>query len=204
LQTFPQERSTPLDNLRHSFSIKNLVLLATLLGSLAPRSHAQSAPAAFRPAHNIQAGATFDLASPDYGLNTLKGFGFYSTWDFRRHLGVEAEFRQLNDPGVKRPIYERNFEIGPRYSMRFGPFVPYAKFMVGRGVFSFPPSAQNPGAGPVANLAYNMGAVGFGADYRIRPSISLRADYEFQRWIGFPPHGLTPRVASVGVAYHFR
>jgi hypothetical protein len=87
--------------------------------------------------------------------------------------------------------------------MHFGRLAPYTKFMVGRGVFNFPPSPNNPAAGPAANLAYNIWAAGFGADYRLRPSINIRADYEFQRWGGFPPDGLSPRAFSFGVAYHF-
>jgi hypothetical protein len=163
---------------------------------------AQTPPTASRLG-NLQIGATFNLASPDYSDQTFKGFGFYSTFDFRRHLGIEAEFHQLNDPNPAEGIYERTYEIGPRYVMHFGPFSPYAKLMVGRGVFNFPPSPSDPSGGPAANLAFNMWAVGFGADYRVRPSFNIRADYELQQWPSFPPNGLAPRVFSVGVAYHF-
>lgn len=166
-------------------------------------SQAQVAPSATR-GNNVQLGAMFNLASPDYAPNTLRGFGFYGTYDFRPHLGVEADFHQLFDPNSKIGIYERTYEIGPRYTLQFGPLHPYAKFMVGRGVFQFPPDPLHPSSGPVANLAYNMWAGGFGADYRIRPSINLRADYELQRWNSFPPNGLSPRVFSLGVAFHFR
>jgi len=156
-----------------------------------------------KPSNDLQVGATIDFASPDYGSNTLRGFGFYSTYDFRRHLGVEAEFHQLNDLHEKIGISERTYEVGPRYYFHFGPLQPYAKLMVGRGVFNFPPDPLHPEKGPAANLAYNMWAGGFGADYRLRPSINIRAEYEFQQWTGFPPNGLTPRVFSAGVAFHF-
>ncbi len=152
---------------------------------------------------NLQAGATFNLASSDYVPPSLKGFGFYSTFDFKYHFGVEAEFHQLNDPNSAQHIYERTYEVGPRYVMHFRRLAPYTKFMVGRGVFNFPPSPSDPGGGPVANLAYNIWAAGVGADYKLRPSINLRVDYEYQRWIGFPPNGLTPQVFGIGVAYHF-
>ncbi len=165
--------------------------------------YAQASPTASRLV-DLQAGATFNLGNSDYqGASTLKGFGFYTTFDFRHHLGVEADFHQLNDPGSQKSIYERTYEIGPRYVMHFGRFAPYTKLMVGRGVFNFPPSPSNPSGGAVANLAYNIWAVGVGADYHLRPSINVRADYEFQRWCGFPPNGLSPGVLSFGVAYHF-
>ena len=161
------------------------------------------APAATR-GNNVQVGATFSLASPDYGSNKLRGFGVFATDDFRWHLGAEVDFRQLFDPNTKAGISERTYEIGPRYSLRFGPLQPYAKFLVGRGVFQFPPDPLHPSSGPVANLAYNLWTGGFGADYRIKPHVNLRADYEFQHWNSFPPNSLSPRVFSIGAAFHFR
>ena len=182
----------------------SLWLCALLLAIISSTSlHAQATATASRVG-NLQAGATFNLANSDYVPSTLKGFGFYSTFDFKYHFGVEAEFHQLNDPNSAQPIYERTYEVGPRYVMHFGRLAPYAKFMVGRGVFNFPPSPSDPAGGPVANLAYNIWAVGVGADYKLRPSINLRVDYESQRWIGFPPNGLTPEVFGIGVAYHFQ
>jgi hypothetical protein len=121
---------------------------------------AQVEPAARGRSVNMQFGGTLNLVNPDYGSDTLKGLGLYVTSDFARHLGIEAEFHQLDDPGGKNEIYERTFEVGPRYVWHFGRFDPYAKRMFGRGIFNFPPSPQNPGPGSVANLAYNMWAAG--------------------------------------------
>jgi hypothetical protein len=67
--------------------------------------------------------------------------------------------------------------------------------MYGRGVFNF----QN----NVANLAYNMFAGGAGTDIRINRFLNARADFEYQDWFGFPPHGLSPMVGTAGIAYHF-
>lgn len=176
-----------------------IVSFVAVFGSLL---HAQVRPAATR-GNSFQAGATFDLAQPDFGASTLSGFGVYLTDDFRPHWGMEAEFRLLLAPNSEAGIYEKTYEIGPRYSLNYGRFKPYGKFMLGRGVFQFPPDPQHPASGPSANLAYNLFAGGVGTDFRLRPSVNLRIDYEAQRWIGFPPAGLTPRVLSVGVAYHF-
>lgn len=177
-----------------------LLLILTL--TVSAQLHGQASPTASRVA-DLQAGGTFNFASPDYTQKTFKGFGFYTTFDFKSHFGVEAEFHQLNGPTSAEGIYERTYEIGPRYVLHYGRFSPYAKIMFGRGVFNFPVSASNLTNGTAANLAYNMWAGGIGTDYRLRRSINIRADYEFQQWGGFPPHGLTPRVLSIGVAYHF-
>jgi hypothetical protein len=179
-----------------------LFVFACALSGHCPQLYAQVTPAATRPL-DLQVGASFDIGSSDYKTPILRGFGFYTTLDFRRHFGIEAEFHQLDDPNAAQSIYERTYEVGPRYVLHYGPLAPYAKFMIGRGVFNFPRSPTNPAAGSVANLAYNIWAGGLGADYRIRPSIKVRIDYEFQRWSGFPPNGLSPRVLSLGVAYHF-
>ena len=177
------------------FAILGLTASATCL-------HAQAKPTASR-AGDLQVGATFSLASPDYGPNTLRGVGAYATFDFRPHLGIEANFRQLNDPDGREGIYERNFEVGPRYVFRVGPLSPYAKLMIGRGVFQFPPDPRHPESGSVANLAYTTWAGGFGVDYSVRSSFNVRADYELQRWANFPPNGLSPHVFSLGIAYRF-
>jgi hypothetical protein len=180
-----------------------LLLVSGLVMTDASPLYAQASPTASRIV-DLQAGAAFTLGNSDYqGASTLKGFGFYTSFDFRHHLGVEAEFHQLSNPDSPKGIYERTYEIGPRYVLHFGRFAPYTKLMVGRGVFNFPPAPSNPSAGPIANLAYNIWATGGGADYHLSPSTNIRADYEFQRWGGFPPNGLSPGVLSLGVAYHF-
>lgn len=178
-----------------------LFMLTGLLGR--PTLFAQVRPSAKKLA-DLQIGGSFDVGSPDYSQNKLYGFGAYTTFDFRPHLGVEGEFHQLDAPDSGLSIYERTYEIGPRYFWRFGHFEPYVKALAGRGIFNFPPDPRHPSSGPVANLGYTMWAGGFGTDYHLRPSLNLRADYEFQQWPGFPPNGLTPRVLSIGIAYHFR
>ena len=68
----------------------------------------------------------------------------------------------------------------------------------GRGVFNFTVDTVT-----VANLAYNMIAIGGGTDYSLTRSINLRGDFEYQKWFSFPPNGLSPTVFSFGGAYHF-
>ena len=155
--------------------------------------HAQAVHTASR-AGDLQVGVGYAVADPDYGGDSFKGIAPYATFDFTNHLGVEADFRYLKGPSPM-DLYEKTYEIGARYHLNYGRLAPYGKFMIGRGVFNF----QN----NVANLAYNMYAFGAGADIRINSSINVRADFEYQDWTGFPPHGLTPVVGTIGVAYHF-
>jgi hypothetical protein len=179
-----------------------ILLCICLVGLLGTRLHAQAVPTA-SAAGILQVGGMFNLANSDYVPQKIKGGGFYTTFDFKYHWGIEGEFHQINDSQPTSAIYERTYEIGPRYVRRYGRFAPYAKLMYGRGVFNYPPVFGDPQGGAAANLAYNLGAVGVGADYRLLRFMNVRGEYEFQRWFGFPPNGLTPGILSIGVAYQF-
>jgi opacity protein-like surface antigen len=144
---------------------------------------------------DFQVGLDYVGGQSDYAPN-LRGVGLYTTFDFTPHWGAEFDLHQADIKGSK--IYERSYEIGGRYHREYGRFAPYAKAMVGRGVFNF---AQ--GNTTYANLAYNMFTLGGGVDVRITRYLNVRGDYEYQNWRGFPPNGLTPQLVSVGVAYHF-
>src|SRR5258708_4458664 len=176
--------------------------LICLVGFTVARLHGQASPTASRVG-DLQIGAMFNLANTDYRPENFKGFGFYSTYDFKYHVGIEGEFHKINDPDAAEGIYERTYEIGPRYDLHYGRFAPYAKVMYGRGVFNYPPVFGDPKIGPIANLAYNIFAIGGGVDYHVLPGLNVRADYEYQQWLSFPPNGLTPKIFSVGAAYRF-
>ncbi len=187
--------------IRGTFVLTRLLVVLTLLAG-APRLFAQAAPTASRPGDLIL-GAGYTAASSDYG-GRYSGFALYGDFDITRHLGVELNFHKVNRGG-NSTLYEKTYEIGPRYFRTYGPFLPYVKFMFGRGVFNFPP---NPPPAPQnqarANLAYNMYAGGIGTDIKIRHYLYVRADYEYQKWGSFPPSGLSPQLFTVGAAYHFR
>ncbi len=176
--------------------------LICLAGLTCASLHGQATATASRVG-DLQIGAMFNLADTDYRPNYFKGYGFYSTYDFKFHFGIEGEFHQINDPDAIEGIYERTYEIGPRYVLHYGRFAPYAKVMYGRGVFNYPPILGDPKSGPAANLAYNIFAIGGGLDYNVLPRINVRAEYEYQQWLSFPPNGLTPKIFSVGAAYRF-
>ena len=167
-----------------------LFICACLCGT--PNLLGQAASTASRRA-DLQIGLGVVGAKSDYDPKSFRGFAFYTTLDLTNHLGAEFVIHQANTSGGSK-LYERTYEIGPRYYRTYGRFVPYAKLMYGRGVFNYPNN--------VANLAYNMFSGGVGADVKITDYLHVRGDYEYQRWISFQPDGLTPQLVTIGVAYH--
>lgn len=184
----------------HQLKRSSILIAALFCLQLFPvDSRAQASRAtAYRKA-DLQIGGYFTYVKPDYTPQNFRGFGGYLTYDFKPHWGVEASVRQANTTGANH-VYERTYEIGGRYVFHKGPFNPYARASFGRGVFNFPYIDPNP---PIANLAYNLFSFAGGVDYNLIPAINLRADYEYQSWLSFPPRGLKPQALSVGVAYHF-
>lgn len=170
-----------------------LVVAVCLFGFSLPALSGQATHTASRRA-DLQLGAGFVYDQSDYDPQALKGVAFYTTIDLTSHLGAEFAIHQANS-STGDSLYQRTYEIGPRYVRRYGAFAPYVKAMYGRGVFNFPKN--------IANLAYNMFAGGAGVDITILPYLNLRVDYEYQDWQSFPPQGLSPQVYMIGVAYHF-
>jgi opacity protein-like surface antigen len=155
---------------------------------------------------DMQVGGYFSLANPGiasdqtirYGHWSFKGGGGYATFDPSSHLGLELSASQIFGT---EGVHERTYLIGPRIYTTMGRFTPYAKFLIGRGVFNFPNN--------MANKAFTVGSFGGGLDYRFSTSVYLRADYEFATWYGFGskvtafPGSLDPNTISIGAAYHF-
>jgi hypothetical protein len=175
--------------------IKILVFIG--LAGAASTISAQARPTASR-ATDLQIGGGFTTADSDYLPSRINGGAAYFDFDFMHNLGIEGVFHFVKD-GNGSDVYEKTYEIGARYHRTYGRFMPYGKLMYGRGVFNFP---AYPGY-PHANLAYNLFAGGVGLDYRILPHLNARADFEYQRWLGFPQNGLTPTLLTFGAAYHF-
>jgi hypothetical protein len=166
--------------------------LSFLLGS-ASVLYGQATPTASRAA-DVQIGVGYSVAYPDYLPQTFQGITAYADVDLRPHLGLEAEFHQVNNTGSYQS-FQRTYEIGGRYLRTYGPLVPYVKAMIGRGQFEYP-FAEAIGA-------YSMFAGGVGVDVKFGPYLRVRGEYEFQKWSSFPNGGLTPQIVTLGVAYHF-
>ncbi|MDE1155610.1 MAG: outer membrane beta-barrel protein [Acidobacteriaceae bacterium] len=172
-----------------------LLALGLFLLTASSIAAAQAGPPASRLA-DLQVGVGYSGADSDYVVDHIRGIAFYASLDVTNHWGGEVDFHQLNDPQPSK-VYERTYEIGPRYVLHYGRFHPYGKVLYGRGVFNFP---QN-----VGNLAYNMFVGGAGVDINVLRRVNVRADYEYQKWLSGPglTNGLSPQVVTIGVAYHF-
>jgi opacity protein-like surface antigen len=155
--------------------------------------YGQALPTASRLA-DAQIGVGYSPAKSGYVQQNFQGASAYADLDFTLHLGIEAEFHQVDSTSGDRS-YQRTYMIGGRYFRTYGPLVPYAKAMIGRGDFNYPLG--------VTNLGYSMFAGGMGADIKLSTHLHVRGEYEFQRWSSFPNGGLTPRILTFGIAYHY-
>ena len=163
-----------------------------LLFASSCRAQAHAATAVRRA--DLQVGGGFSAADSDSSQKYFRGGSLYATLDVSSHFGAEFMFHQVKTQ-FSDGVYERTYEIGPRYIRHYGRLDPFVKASYGRGVFNFPDD--------VANLAYNMFTGTAGVDIHVQRHVNVRAEYEIQRWLNFPPHGLQPSVVTLGAAYCF-
>ena len=156
---------------------------------------AQAVPTSSRLG-DLKVGGAFSIANSDY-YHRFNGGGAHFDFDFLPRIGVTGEFHYVSGPGN---LYEKTYEVGGRYYFPRRKFIPYAKVLYGRGVFNYPalPDGFHP------NIAYNLVAIGLGTDYKLKPWLYARADWEYQEWLGFQNSSLTPSILSVGASYRFR
>jgi hypothetical protein len=163
---------------------------------------------------DVQAGGTFTFAYPDYTPQKAVGYGIFAAFDFTPHWGAELDFHSV-DILQHSPAKETSFEYGARYHRTYGRYNPYLKGMAGRATFDSAPDFYQHGADP----SYNTLGFGAGVDTQITTRINVRVGMEYQNWFtggatGTPgsggpgtdvylPHGLTPILYEVGIAYHF-
>ena len=163
---------------------------AAILGSrILPRMTASSC------LRDIQVGVGYVRAHPDYSPSSFSGYTIFADADLLQHLGIEADIHRISG-NVPNTLSETSYEVGGRYRYPIGPFSPYVKLLFGAGTFSFGSSTQNG--------TYGMYSGGGGVDFLALKHIVVRADFEYQRWGGFPPRGLQPNLFTVGAAYRFR
>ena len=170
------------------------VLLACAPCALPP-AHAQSLPTVSRIG-DLQFGGGFTFARSGYNFTpiSLNGEAAYADFAIRPHWGGEVDFHRVTS-SLDSTVRETTFEIGPRIFLTRGRLTPYAKVLIGRGIYNYPRN--------VANIAYNIYTFGGGADIRITPWLNVRGDYEYQNWASFPLGTLHPSVITIGAAYHF-
>lgn len=146
----------------------------------------------------MQIGAGWSIANPDYEQRDAQGISIYGDLDFKHHLGAEGDIHRAS---LITPtnIGVDSYLLGPRYVYHRNRFSPYAKVLFGLGRFKY--KFDN---APEAAYTYKIYAFGGGLDIRATRRINVRAiDFEYQKWPGYPTHGLSPLVYTFGAAYAF-
>lgn len=152
---------------------------------------------------SFSAGAGFSAINTDYATHPMYGITAFADATFRDRYGIELEGRTTqfdkfaNQYGSLR---EDTIAAGGRYVFLHGKYKPYAKALAGIGSIDFIDQA-NPNYHHDTFTIYEIGG---GLDYKLRAEIWLRAQYDYQRWPGWLPHGLTPSGATVGAYWRFR
>lgn len=173
-----------------------VLFFASLISPFLVQGQVVAASTGGRP--SLYLGGYYSNFNSDFSPTRLSGIGLYVDWNLFGRLGAEGEARFLR-LGEVHSFHSDHYLAGPRYSMRFGNYRPYVKFLLGAGEITYP-----------YNLAYGgyfSLVPGGGLDYQISPRISARADYEYQFWPtapglpGAPSHGLNPNGFSVGIGY---
>jgi opacity protein-like surface antigen len=179
-----------------------LSLVLSLALVLPSALHAQATAAATRGGI-AQAGVAYTYSNEDeYPGKHLQGLTIYGTFDLNNHIGVEGNVHLASLFKSYYDYKENSYDAGLRWAQHYRKFTPYAKALVGFGHATAPyPNQIVGGSTPGTYFLFGLGG---GLDYSISNKIIARADFEYQRWPNFPPHGLTPPLFNVGVAYRFR
>jgi hypothetical protein len=181
-------------DLKQQMAMKTIAALLWV-GMGAATAAAQAPSTASRP-FDFQIGGGYSSANSNYEYvnNRINGLALYSDFDFKAHMGIEAEFHNVSD--VNTAVYQRTYEIGARSEFQFWRLDSYAKLMYGRGTQGFPAH--------VAALSYNLFAAGGGIDFVAAKRVKIRVEYEYQDWLGAPGQGLSikPQIVTIGIAYH--
>ena len=178
----------------------SLPTAALLLTSLAAwnGAGAQVAPASIGGRPSLYAGGYYSNFDSDFQQPRLSGLGVYVDWNLFGKLGVEGEARFLRLDQLNS-FHSDHYLVGPKYTLRYGRFHPYVKFLLGAGEVNYPYS--------LANGGYFAMAPGGGLDYQLSHHFNARGDYEYHFWPtapglpGMQSNGLTPNGFSVGIGY---
>lgn len=180
-----------------------LLFLALSLVTMLPSAlHAQATAAATRGGVT-QVGVGYTYSNEDQFIGYhLQGMTLYGTFDLNNHIGVEGDAHLDSLFKSYFGYKETSIDAGLRYVRHIRRYSPYAKALVGFGHSSTPYAGEIVGGSTPGT--YFLFGLGGGLDYSINDKINARADFEYQRWPNFPPHGLTPPLFTVGVAYRLR
>jgi len=180
-----------------------LLLFVLSLVIVVPSALRAQATAAATRGGIAQVGVAYTVSNEDeYPGRYLQGMTLYGTFDLNSHIGVEGDVHLVSLFKSYYDYKETSYDGGLRYVLHYRKFHPYGKALVGIGHATAPNPNQIVGGSTPGT--YFLWALGAGLDYSISDKINARADFEYQRWPSFPPHGLTPPLFNVGVAYRFR
>jgi opacity protein-like surface antigen len=175
------------------------LLLSAVVGTPVV-GHAQVAPSVYGGGANFWTGTEYSYFDSDLaGPTKTGGIGVYAIFNRDAHWSAEVSARFMSftpsDAGV-----EQTYMTGPRYMLhRRGRLQPYVKALVGVGKINFP--------NDLGHGSYFIYAPGGGAEYAVRPRLSIRVDYVYEFWPSapgipnLPSHGVTPHGFSVGASY---
>ena len=147
---------------------------------------------------------------PDYNPAQANGYTFGGDFTFLRlwrlDTGVEARY----DHTYTSAITEHAILFGPRATIDYHRYHPYADFLIGTGGIAYnPPPYFSPNDHADGGVTL---AAGGGVDIDLTPRFALKLDYQQQHInMGinppFKPSGgnytLTPQNVTVGLVYHF-
>jgi hypothetical protein len=179
---------------------------------------AQSHESADAPRGSVDLGAEFSAYNPDFycanswpfscggGEPLIKGAGVFADYHLVGRLGVEGEARWLRWDNLAGHV-EDTYLVGPQVRVWGNRrFTFWGKFLVGVGSIT---TANYPGPSTLKGTLFAY-APGASAGFKVTRRISLRLDYEVQRWPGFAimtsdgvlhNHGIAPTGLSYGVSY---
>jgi opacity protein-like surface antigen len=181
---------------------------------------AQVAPAYRAPGIPLSVGAGPSSYDVDWGHGRMLGGTVWADWypeqiEYFAHvrgLGVELEARDISldrhtNPGQANPSRSGQANTrqdtaggGPIFTWRhFHRFQPYGKFLISDGSVDFISSTPT-----YSHDTRMLIAPGGGFEYRFLGPLKVRADYEYQFWLGnLLGNTLNPQGFTVGVAYDF-
>jgi hypothetical protein len=152
---------------------------------------AQALPTATGPGRYITVGVTGALFDSNYGQRWVSGYSIYA--DVNRTWRYGAEFRaQSLRYNQEQGIRETSYLVGPRVTFPHHRWLPYARVLLGAGIFNAPYN--------YATGSYFVVAPGGGVDYTIgRVKVRL-IDLEYQAWPNFTFGELHPYGGSAGIS----
>jgi hypothetical protein len=171
------------------------IMAATLLLAAARVARAQAIPTATGGGRFIAVGAGGAFFNSNYGQRWVNGYSIYA--DINRDVRFGAEFRaQSLRFNQEQGIRETSYLLGPRIAFPHHGWIPYARVLLGGGIFKAPYN--------YAEGSYFVAAPGAGVDY-VRGRVRYRiADIEYQAWPNFTFGELHPWGYNTGISIRIR